>query len=283
MSAVACLTVLISTSVAHDANGGTPPGSAERYHPSAVRGQAIELEVQIPGVQHVEFEIDGMLEKLFDHEAPFNFLIDTAGLQKGKHEWQAGAYQEGCCVYGSTAGSIQIYPLPKVRAPVLAALPVPGEPRVRGLVVSKVARNLTVRAWALHGGPGHSTPLPLRLVHRHRSKRVYEFASGLTVNVGEGTEIDVQVAPAKRAVSHGVEVRGRLARLRLTRDRTGAAPGLQSAVSACTTSRGSKSGGPNALPKRQGCATAPPTPAVSIVCIKSMQCRPGAAQPGRRR
>jgi len=278
---VACLALASGAWTLGATAVAVPPASAAQYHPSAVRGQPIELEVQIPGVEHVRFQIDGMLENLFDHEAPFNFELPTADLEKGKHSWSAVAYDDQCCVYGSTAGSIQIYPLPKVRAPVVAPRLSSGGARLTGLVLSKVGRGLAVRAWASRPGSARSTSLPLRLQHRHRSRRVYEFARGLAVTAGRGAEIEVEVAPAKRSTRHGVEVRGRLAKLRLWRTRAGATRALQSAVTACTTAERSGEGGAQQLPKRRGCATAPATtPAVSIVCIKSMQCRPGTPPGG---
>lgn len=279
MSAVVCLAIAISASIVGNASGAAPEESAPQYHPSAVRGQPIELEVQVPGVEHLRFQIDGMLENLFDHEAPFNFLVTTADLEKGKHSWSAVSYSDRCCVYGSTAGSIEIHPLPKVRAPVIAARMSAGGSRLTGLVVSKVARGLTVRAWASGRGSAESIDLPLHLRHRHRSRRVYEFAQGLTVKIGGRIEIEVEVAPAKRQIRHGVEVRGRLARLHLRRTRSGPTSALQSAVTACTTTAARTGGGP----QPQGCGAVPSTtPPVSVVCIKAMQCRPGSPPRGRR-
>lgn len=270
------LAIAISALAVGDAAGAVPRSHVSQYHPAAVRGQPIELEVQIPGVEHVRFHIDGMLENLFDHEAPFSFLVPTAGLEKGKHDWGATAYDDSCCVYGSTAGSIQIYPLPKVRAPVVEARMSVDGSRVSGLVVSKVARGLAVRAWASGRGSAGSIDLPLRLRHRHRSRRVYEFAPGVTVRAGKQAEIEVEVTPMHRQVQHEVEVRGRLATLRLRRTRAGSTRALQGAVTACTTATARKDDDRRQPPRRQSCTKAPATtPPVSVVCIKSMQCRPG--------
>jgi hypothetical protein len=284
MSTVVCLAIAISALAVGDGAGAAPQPNVSQYHPAAVRGQPIELEVQIPEVEHVRFQMDGMLETLFDHAAPFNFLIPTADLKKGKHSWGARAYDDSCCVYGSTAGSIQIYPLPKVRAPVIAPRMSAGG-ILSGLVVAKVARGLTVRAWASSPrSSAESVDLPLRLRHRHRSRRIYEFPRGLTVKVGKRIDIEVEVAPAKRLVQHGVEVRGRLARLRLRRTRSGSISALQSAVTPCTTAAARKGSDPQPLPGAQSCTSVPSTtPRVSIVCIKSMQCRPGPAPAPRGR
>jgi hypothetical protein len=280
--AAACLVLAIGAGPIGGPEGVDAQAKAPQYHASAVRGQRIELEVQLPeDVRHAGLEIDGMLEKLFDYEPPFNFLIETASLDRGKHEWHARSYQEGCCIYGSESGSIRIYALPKVRAPVVSALAAPGERRVMGLVVSKVARNLAVRAWASRARSSSGVhPLPLRLVHRHRARRVYEFAHGLTMDVGRRAKLYVEVAPAKRTVQHGVEVRGRLAQFRLLRDRRiGATRALQSAVTACTIARSRRAGSAQPLPKRQSCTLAPPAPAVSIVCLDDVVgCEPGPRQ-----
>jgi hypothetical protein len=274
------LTTLVCALLASDA-GSAPLGPGATYHPSAVKGQTIELEISAPpNAPRMTLKMQ-QKEAMVDLEPPFRFSISTADLRPAaKYKWHSSASGTGCCDSQGGGGAIQIYPLPRVRAPKVSALVVAGTARVVGLVVSRVARGRAVRAWSF---PRHTEngllELPLQLRQRRGAKRVYRFAGGLTVNVGRRTEIDVEVAPARRTLRHGVEVRGRLARLWLTRDRrSGATRAHRSVVIACTTAKVRK----ESFPGRQSCTTASPNPPVSIFCAKSVPCVPGAAFSARR-
>jgi hypothetical protein len=247
------------------------------FHPSAVKGQTIELEILAPpAMTEMAFKMQGK-KQMADTDPPFRFSIPTSDLRPAHYKWHSYASAATCCEASSAGGAIQIYPLPRVRAPKVSALVVAGTAHLVGLVVSRVAQDRVVRAWSFprFSAEGEVLSLPLQLRYRHRAKRVYRFARGIAVDVGKRTEIDVEVAPTKRTVHHGVEVRGRLARIWLTRNRrNGKTRAHRSGVSACTTVKIRK----ETLPGRQSCTTASPKPAVSIVCGESVPCMQGVAE-----
>lgn len=251
------------------------------YHPSAVRGQTIELEISAPATaSRMTLRMQHM-EDMTDPEPPFRFSIPTKGLKPAPYKWKSEAAATGCCDFQTNGGSIQIYSLPQVRAPRVSALVVAGTARVVGLVVSRVAPGRVVRAWSFpRDSKTGVRSLPLSLRHKNAAKRVYRFAQGSTVNVGSRTEIAVEVAPARRTLRHGVEVRGRLAHIWLTRNRrSGAVHSHRSTAIACTTAAVRK----DSFPGRLSCTTASPNPPVAILCVKSEPCAPGtSAASGRR-
>lgn len=279
-SALLALTAVICALPSSEA-GGAPSGEIERggYHPSAVKGQTIELEVVAPpNATKMSFKMQ-QKEQMIDTEPPFRFSITTDDLRPAHYGWHSSATGTGCCDGQSTGGSIQIYPLPRLRAPKISALVLAGTAKVVGLVVSRVAPGKIVRAWSF---PRTSSTgliaLPLQLRQKHSAKRVYRFGSGVSVNAGRRTEIAVEVAPTKPTVRHGVELRGRLARVWLTRNHhTGVTRAHRSRTVACTTEKVRKESFPGSL----SCAIAPPEPTVAIVCIKSLPCSPGTAVQAR--
>jgi hypothetical protein len=273
--------VFAATTAAAGGSLSAAPGKSP-FHPSAVKGQTIEIEISAPPTAaKMAFKMQ-QREEMIDDEPPFRFSISTDDLRPAKkYLWKSNAFGQGCCDAQSNGGAIQIYPLPRVRAPKVSALVVAGTARVVGLVVSGVGVNRAVRAWSF---PRRTETgllrLPLRLRQKHGGKRVYRFPGRFSVDVGRRTEIDVEVAPATRTLRHAVEIRGRLARLWLTRDRrSGAVRAHRSVVIACTTARVRKEG----FPGRQSCTTAPAEPAVSIVCIKLLACSPGSPSTAERR
>jgi hypothetical protein len=279
---VAGLGILCTMPVSGEA-GGIPPGqNTPPYHPSAVKGQTIALSISAPPeFRRMSFKMQG-LPAMLDTEAPFGFTILTHKLQPAHYIWHSSAYEQNCCNFQGNGGSIQIYPLPKVRSPKLSALVVAGTAKVVGLVVSREAKNRVVRAWSFSRPKTEDSifRIPLRLQRRHRLKRIYRFAHGFTVNAGAKTEIDVEVAPAKRTLRHGVEVRGRLARLVLKRDRrTGETRAHRIEKTPCTTISARKGFGPKPLPTPQSCKLAPAEPAVKISCVKLAGCALASDRP----
>jgi hypothetical protein len=251
------------------------------YHPSAVKGQTIELEISAPpAAPEMTFQLQHGTEML-DSEPPFRFTISTGNLKPAQYKWHSEAAGTGCCDFQANGGTITIYSLPRVRAPRVSALVIAGTAHVVGLVVSRVAPGRAVRAWSFPRDTRTGLRrLPLRLRHKNGGKRVYRFAHGFTVDVGRRTEIAVEVAPPKRVFRHGVEVRGRLARLRLTRNRrNGAVRAHRSVVIACTTAAVRK----ESFPGRLSCTTAPADPPVAILCVKSQPCSPGTPAGEERR
>jgi hypothetical protein len=285
---VACLVIMLSALLVNDADGvtGGPRPRPLQYHAYAVKGQTIELEVLIPGAQSVLFQVAG--KQISDFDPPFNLLLATTDVPPGQYLWHT-AYMPvgGCCNLGGPDGSIRIYPLPKVRAFKASALVVAGTAHVVGLVVSKVAENRTVRAWGFQPKSKEGVfPLPMRLRRERGSVRIYRFAHGFTLNAGKKTEIDVEVAPLKRVMRHGEEVRGRLARLWLRRNRrTGETRAHQSVFTACTTVQGRKGDSPQPLPGPQSCINAPAATIVSVPPQYSpcFETPTGCTAPARRR
>jgi hypothetical protein len=280
VSASACLAFLVSVLIVSDASGAKSDPGIVAYHPSAIKGQTIELEVSLPGVQKLVLEIAGKPE-MYDYEPPFIFQLHTKGLWPGRHDWRASAFQSVCCVYSGATGSIQIYPLPRVRAFKVSALVFAGTADVVGLVVAGVTKKQVVRAWSSVGAKteDNAFSLPLRLRQRHGATRIYRFAHGFSVDARRSKEIYVEVAPKKRRLRHGTEVRGRLAQLELRHNpRSGKTRTHQSRFTACTTVRARKGVGAHPLPASQSCTFAPATPAVSIFCAESMGCTKGTAQ-----
>ncbi len=251
------------------------------FHPSAVRGQTIELEISAPPTAaRMTLHLQKM-EKMIDLEPPFRFSIPTGDLKPGPYKWKSEAAMAGCCGFQMNGGGIQIYRLPQVRAPRVSALVVAGTAQVVGLVVSRVAPGRVVRAWSFPRDSNTGVrSLPLRLRQKNTAKRVYRFPRGLAVNVGRRTEIAVEVAPARKTLRHGVEVRGRLAHIWLTRNRrTGVVHSHRSGAAACTTAAVRKDSFPGSL----SCTTAAPNPPVAILCVKSQPCSPGTPATAERR
>lgn len=277
--ATACASLALTFSAA---SGNSTP--KHRFHPSAVKGQAVEIEISAPpDAPKMTFKLQHS-EQMVDTEPPFRFAVSTKDLRPAKrYTWHSDASGVGCCDGQSNGGAIQIYPLPRIRAPKVSALVVAGTAHVVGLVVSRVGPNRVVRAWSFPRNTETGLrSLPLRLRQKHSAKRVYRFANGISVDVGRRTEVDVEVAPRKRVFRHGIELRGRLVRLWLTRNhRSGAVRAHRSGTIACTTAEVRK----ESFPGRLSCTFAPPKPAVSILCIKTLACSPGtpaeAARPAR--
>lgn len=251
------------------------------YHPYAVKGQTIELEIPAPSyATKMSFNMQKLDETLTDLEAPFRFSIPTAGFRPANYRWGSRAYGPGCCESQGTGGAIQIYPLPRIRGPKVSALVVAGTTRLAGLVVSRVARNRTVRAWSFPKTGNGLRKLPLQLRQKRKTKHIYRVAGGATVNVGRRTEIAVEVAPTKKVFRHGVEVRGRLARILLTRNpSSGVTRAHRNPVVPCTTASVRK----ESFPGSQSCTLAPASSTVSILCEKLEPCRPGAPTAAGRR
>ncbi len=252
------------------------------YHPSAVKGQTVELEMLAPpNIQSMGFYLRGQ-EQIIDHEPPFRFMVPTADLDTRKYRWGTGGKGMTCCDGQNNGGSLQIYPLPKVRAFKVSALIVAGTARVAGLVIAKVARNRVVRAWSYSASQRENGyfSLPLKLRRAKGLQRIYRLPAGFSLNVGKRTEIVVEVAPRRLVRRHGVEVRGRLARLWLTRDRrSGATHAHRSSANICTTAIARKADRSRALPfpGAQSCAVMPSSSVVTITCAKLEACAEGAA------
>lgn len=274
-----CLAIVGYALTMNEATDASLRQNASPYHPSAVKGQTILLEIPAPE-EFTEMTLQippgpptPALAK------PFSFPLYTYELKPGHYKWHSVAYQKQCCNTQSNSGSIQIYPLPKVRAPKVSALVLAGTPHVVGLVVSKVARDRVVRAWSIAGprSEGEILSVPLQLKRRHGSKRIYRFAHGFTAKAGRKTDVLVEVAPAKRTLRHGVEVRGRLARIVLIRDRrTGETRAHRVGRTPCTTISGRRKDISRIpFPGFQSCTLAPSEPVVRIVCVKLSPCEPG--------
>lgn len=285
-SALVFLIALLAGLVTTEADSAADNTDIAIYHPSAVKGQTIELEILAPAqARKMDFYM-GSQESLTDTEPPFRFVIPTADLDTKKYRWTSSATGTGCCDGQNNGGSIQIYPLPKVRTFKASALVVAGTARVTGLVLSRVVRSRVVRAWGISragAGSGYFS-LPLKLRRKQGHKRIYRFPQGFSLNVGKKTEIDIEVAPSRRVMRHGVEVRGRLLRLLLTRNRrTGATHAHRSPANICTTAAARKAENSDSLafPAWQSCTKAPSAPVVPIICAKLEACERGIAPVAR--
>lgn len=168
LSMAVVLFTLICALLASDAGSAPVQRLRGVYHPSAVKGQTIELEIPAPpNAPRMTFKMQRK-EQMVDPEPPFRFSIPTSDLRPANYKWHSSAAGIGCCDSQGGGGAIQIYPLPRVRAPKVSALVVAGTAHLVGLVVSRVAPNRVVRAWSFPRDTEtglRSLPLQLRSQH----------------------------------------------------------------------------------------------------------------------